>query len=183
MPNSFPFVTLLLLTLAPASSPADEPKKNAADAPKEESVVDYDNKTHGALQVKCIRDEPKEWFDVLQDGKRAFKGNPPLLNKTIELMPGAYMVDVNRTQRKVTVEAGKKTILWTGDLIVEGTPESAYWYPMQGNARRVRGNPPTLNTPRALFPGTYDVHVSVDLKNKDLGEATVKPGLKTTLKH
>jgi hypothetical protein len=36
-----------------------------------------------------------------------------------------------------------------------------------------------------LFPGAYNlfVHVSVTTKDKDLGEATVKAGLKTTLKH
>jgi hypothetical protein len=56
--------------------------------------------------------------------------------------------------------------------------------PMQGKERRVRSSP-RLNTPRALFPGRYNVfvHVSVATKDKDLGEATVKPGQKTTLKH
>src|SRR5947209_20307725 len=69
-------------------------KGKPADAPKEESVVPHDSKTHGALQVKSVVEKTSDWFDVLQNGKRAFGGNPPLLNKTIELAPGAYVVRV-----------------------------------------------------------------------------------------
>src|SRR5262245_22772909 len=101
---------------------AGEDKKKPAEALKEDSVVAYESKTHGALQVRSLNAKPVDWFDVLQNGKRAFSGNPRLLNGTLELAPGAYVVDVNRTQRKVIIEAGKKAILWTGELVVEGQP-------------------------------------------------------------
>src|SRR5439155_15007054 len=156
-------------------------KKKPAEAPKEDSVVAYDSKTHGALQVKSVGAKPVDFFDVLQNGKRAFAGNPKLLNSTLELAPGAYVVDVNRTQRKVTIEVGKKTILWTGELVVKGKPAGAYWWPMQGKKRMLVSNPPVINKARALFPGTYTVfvHVSVDTDNKNLGKAEVTAGRKT----
>jgi hypothetical protein len=108
---------LLLLGFAAGqmSMGADQDK---TEAPKEESVVAYDSKTHGALEVKTLT--TSDWFDVFKDGKRAISGNPPRLNSMIELAAGAYVVDVNRTQRKVTIETGKKVILWTGELVVEG---------------------------------------------------------------
>src|SRR5262245_28092431 len=107
---------LMLALLASQSRLAgqDKDKDKPADAPKEESDVPYDSKTHGALQVKSVSDKPTDWFDVLQNGKRAYSGNPKLLNSTVELAPGTYDVDVNRTRRKVTIDAGKKTILQTG---------------------------------------------------------------------
>src|SRR5262245_18664453 len=91
-----------------------------AEEPKEESVVGYDSKTHGALEVKSISEKPTDYFEILQNGKRAVKGNPPILNNTAELAPGVYVVEVNKTQRTVTIEAGKKTVLLTGELVVEG---------------------------------------------------------------
>lgn len=186
MRTSCLLLELMLLTIAAGhAARAGQDKEKPAEAPKEESVVAYDSKTHGALEVKSVGAKPVDWFDVLQNGKRAFAGNPRLLNNTLELAPGAYVVDVNRTQRKVTIDAGKKTILWTGDLVVEGQPPSDYWYPMQGKERRLASNPPLLNRARALFPGTYTVfvHVSVGMDDKNLGQAEVKAGGKTVLKH
>jgi hypothetical protein len=180
---------LVLLMLAVGSTGsagrADDEKKKADDEPKEESVVDYDSKTHGALQVKSVSEKPVDYFDVLKNGKRAFSGNPKLLNGTLKLEPGTYVVDVNKTQRTVTIEAGKKTILQTGELVVVGKPETAYWYPMQGKERRLVANPPILNRARALFAGTYTVfvHTSVTVDDTDLGKAEVKAGKKTELKH
>lgn len=94
-------------------------------------------------------------------------------------------MDVNRTQRSVTVEAGHKTILWTGDLVVRGEPETAYWYPVQGEERTLSANPPLLNKARALFPGTYTVfvHTSVTVPDHDLGAAEVEAGTTTVLEH
>ncbi len=182
--SAFAFGMLLTIAAGRAALAA-EPKEKPTEAPKEESVVAYDSKTHGALQVKSVGDKPVDWFDVLQNGKRAIDGNPRLLNSTVELPPGTYVVDVNRTQRKVTIEAGKKTILLTGELVVEGQPAGAYWYPMQAKERKLAANPPILNSPRALFAGTYTVfvHVSVTERDKNLGPAEVKPGKKTVLKH
>jgi hypothetical protein len=147
-------------------------------------IVPYESETLGAVEVKSVDASPVDWFDVLQNGKRAFEGNPKLLNTALELSPGTYVVDVNRTQREVTLEAGKKTILWTGDLVVEGEPSHAYWYPMQGGERRLSSNPALLNRPRALFPGSYTVyvHVSVTTGDQLLGEAVVKAGEKTVVK-
>ena len=110
------------------------------------------------MEVKSVGEKTSDWFDVLQNGKRAFGGNPPLLNKTIELAPGAYVVRVNRTERKVTIEAGKKTVLLTGELVVEAKKGTPGWYtPYQGEEAKVTAAPPLLNSPLALFPGKYTV--------------------------
>lgn len=139
----------------------------------------------GALQVTSVSAEPTDYFDVLQNGERAFEGNPKLLGGTLELPPGSYVVDVNRTRQEVTIEAGRTTVLQAGELIVEGEPATAYWYPMQGGERRLSSNPPLLNAPRALFPGSYEVfvHTSVTVPDRDLGAAEVTAGQRTVLRH
>ena len=186
MRTSGAFFVVMLLTVAAGNArlAGQEKEKPAAEAPKEMTVEDYDSKTKGAIQVKVDDKMPTDWFDVLQNGKRAYSGNPKILNKTVELAPGDYVVDVNRTQRKVTVEAGKKTILWTGELVVEGETAGAYWYPMDGKAKKLSSAEPLLNKGRPLFPGTYTVfvHTSVTVDDKNLGKAEVKAGKKTTLK-
>ena len=60
------------------------------------------------MPAVSVSEMPVDWFDVLQNGKRPYSGSPRLLNSTLELAPGTYMVEVNRTKRKVTIEAGKK---------------------------------------------------------------------------
>ncbi|HEY8504497.1 MAG TPA: hypothetical protein VIL46_07935 [Gemmataceae bacterium] len=176
--------TLLTLAAGAAARAAGE-EKEAPDAPKEQSVVPYDSKTHGALRVTGIGKQAGDYFEVLRDGKPAYPGSPPLLNNTLELAPGTYVVDVNRTRRGVTIEAGRKTVLRTGELVVEGAPATAYWYPVRGKERKLASNPPLLNRGRALFPGTYTVFVHVDVTtgDKNLGTASVKPGRRTVLKH
>ncbi len=166
---------------APAASTATEA------APKEvveQSVVRHDRADVGALEVKALDPKSGDWFDVLRDGKRAFSGNPRLLNSTIELPPGDYVVDVNKTQRPITLEAGKKIVLWTGELEVAGEPSHAFWYPMQGSERKLSSNPPLFNRSRALFPGTYTVfvYVSVTTGDERLGDAEVRPAQKTVLR-
>src|SRR5687768_13335240 len=138
-------------TGGPSTRAADEKKPD--EATNELSVVDYDSKTHGAVQVKSVSEEPTDSFDVLRDGERAFDGNPKLLNGTLKLAPGAYVVVVNRTERKVNIEAGKKTILLTGDLIVESKREVNFWIPKQGKETKLTANPPLVNRSVALFPG------------------------------
>jgi hypothetical protein len=173
---------LLTITMGHAALAGDD-KKKADEAPKEQSVVDYDSKTHGAVQVKSVGDKPGDWFTVLRDGKRAFKGNPPRLNNTLELAPGAYVVEVNRTQRKVDIEAGKKRILWTGELIVESNRKGNSWIPKQGKETKLAANPPVVNSSVALFAGTYTVYLNLGVGGlKNLGEAEVKPGKKTAVK-
>ena len=177
----------LLLAIASGHAPlAGQDKEKPDEPPKEETTEVYDSKTKGAIQVKVDNMKSTDWFDVLQDGKRVFEGAPKLLNNTLELAPGAYVVDVNKTQRKVTVEAGKKTILWTGELVVEGKPSTMAWYAMQGKEKLTStGVEPLLNKAIPLFPGTYTVFVDTSLtgKDKSLGEAEVKAGRKTVLKH
>lgn len=171
---------LLALATGPAAR-AGERKGKPAEAPPEESVVPYPSRTHGALQVLSVSAKPADWFDVLQKGKRALAGNPPRLNSTLELAPGAYLVSVNRTQRRVTIQAGKKRIVRTGELVVKGAGD---WYtPYQGKERKLVGNPPPLNRPVALFPGTYTVFVRVKMMDKSLGKAKVGAGRKTVLKN
>ena len=157
-------------------------KEKEKDPPAEASVVAYESKTKGAVQVRSVDPEPVHWFDVFKDGKRALSGNPPLLDSTVELDPGTYEVDVNRTRRKVTIEAGKKTVLWTGELVVEG--KGASWYtPWQGKDQKIISNPPALGRATPLFAGTYRVTVHVGNEDKALGETKVVAGKKTTLKY
>ena len=166
-----------------ATSPSAPAAGESTATPGEDTVVAYDDAARGALEVKSIAASPVDWYDVLRDGKRAFDGNPKLLNSTLELDPGTYVVDVNRTQREVTIEAGRKAILWTGELVVEGEPSHAFWYPMQGTERRLSSNPSLLNSARALVAGTYTVFVyeSVTTGDQRLGDAEVKAGQKTVL--
>jgi hypothetical protein len=120
---------------------------------------------------------------VLKEGEREFLGPPEILNSTRELQPGRYVIDVNRTRRNVTVEAGKKTVLLTGDLVVESQRKDIIWVPKQGEETRLASNPPVTNTGVALFPGSYTVYINrgeaaIDLPR--LAEAEVKAG-KTTV--
>src|SRR5262245_65703794 len=101
----------MLLFAVSLAGLAAEDKAKSTEASKEESVAAYDSKTRGALQVKTVSERTSEWFVVEQNGKAAYPAAPPLLNGTLELAPGEYLVSVNRTQRKVTIEAGKKTTL------------------------------------------------------------------------
>jgi hypothetical protein len=163
---------VLVLLLVPAAF-AEEAKD-----PPELTTEDHASKTKGAIQVKG---DTRDWFEVLQDGKRV-KQIPRTLNGTEEVPPGKYEVRVNKTTRTVTVEVGKKTVLQTGSLVVEGKKGS--WYaPFEGKERKVSANPPTLNTPIALFAGTYRVEVRVVDKEVQITDgAKVVPGKKTTLK-
>jgi hypothetical protein len=119
---------------------------------------------------------------VSQDGKRVGSATPPRLNGVVELPPGTYDVSVNKTKRTATVRAGKKTVLLTGTLVVEGKGD---WYtPHQGGEAKLTDAPPTLNHPIALFPGTYAVTVHVGVNDEKLtDDAKVSAGEKTVLKH
>lgn len=156
-----------------------------SEPPKEQSVEAFDSKTMGAIQVNVANKDPVDSFDVLRDGKRAFQGDPKLLNSTLELAPGTYVVDVNRTQRTVTIEPGKETVLWTGEL-VEGNPSTMAWYAMLGDTKLTSsGVEPLLNKVIALFPGTYKVFVDTSLTgpDKNLGDSKVEAGRKTVCHH
>lgn len=155
----------------------------AAASARQDSTVAYESAANGALQVMSVSD-PVNWFLVFRDSTPAIDGNPPLLNSTVELAPGEYQVDVNRTRRAVTIVAGLRTIVWTGDLAVEGGSTSDYWYPSQQGERRVTSNPPLVGRPLPLFPGSYlvIVHGSVTVPPDTLGPADVIAGRTTTLR-
>jgi hypothetical protein len=159
-----------------------EPMDKPAGGPEEESVVAYDSKTHGALQVNTVTDRSDQSFSVEQDGKSAIQGTPPMLWGTVELPPGEYVVSVNKTTRKVKIEVGKKTVLWTGELIVESEPGSTDSYaPFQGDERKLVTEKMLVNRPTALFSGLYTVKL-FGSRDKDFGEVEVKTGQRTTLK-
>ncbi len=165
---------------APASS-----SDKSSEISKEQTTQDYDSRTQGALEVTAVSKKPSDWFIVEQDGKTVLKGTPPLLNTSVELAPGEYVIKVNRTQRKVTIAAGKKTVLGTGELIVEAAEGAPGWYtPYLGKEAMVAASPPRLNVPIALFAGKYQVTWTEGGASKkvDLGEAELKPGQRTTLK-
>jgi hypothetical protein len=180
-------VVMVVMLVVPAGLFAGEQKEKDKDKenkdPPEMSVEAYDSKTEGAVQVVSVNPKTGQWFFVLKDNKQ-LDGYPRLLNVTAKLAPGSYVVEVNRTQRKVEIAAGKKTILRTGELVVAGKPEGTLWVPMQGKETRLSNYGPTLNYGAELFAGKYSVHVNAGLLDlKDIGTAEVKPGVKTVVKY
>lgn len=119
----------------------------------EQSVESFDSTTGGAIQVKG---DTRDYFFLFKDGKQVDMNR--LLNSTVPVPPGTYEVDVNYTKRTVQVESGKKVVLLTGALLVQGTSKGL-WTPYQGKARKLRGNNPIVNEPLAFFAGTYRVDV------------------------
>jgi hypothetical protein len=173
------FGLVLLALAAGRAALAQGDKDKVAEPPKEESVAPYDSKTVGALQVKSVSDTG-DWCNVYRGDKRV--AGDRLLGATIELAPGAYRVIVNKTERKVTIEAGRKTTLWTGELFVEGKKGSGdFWAPFQGKDRKLSRTEPLVNTGLPLFAGKYAVKV-LSVKQADLGEAEVKAGQRTVVK-
>jgi len=143
----------------------------------EQSVVLYERSDRGAVQVNG---DTRDWYAISRGGK-AVGSNPPLLNTTTELEPGDYEISVNKTVRKVRIEPGKKLVLLTGSLVVQGS-KADWWYPEQGGEQKVAVNPPTLGNALALFPGTYAVKVYVTNHAEPVSDsAQVSPGKKTVL--
>jgi hypothetical protein len=175
---------MVLIIVAGRAGLADKGKEKPAEAPEELTVVDYDSKTHGAVQVKSASEKPGDSFNVLPAGKKDFLGQPEILGGTRELTPGTYAIVVNRTQRTVKIEAGKKSILLTGDLMVESKREGTIWAPRQEKEFKYQSNPPVVNTRIALFAGTYDVYINVGdtINLQKFGKAAVKAGEMTVFK-
>jgi hypothetical protein len=159
---------------APAGLIADD-KKDKDKGPAEMSVEAYDSKTKGAIQVNG---EKSDWFDV-RKGEKSLAFPYPLLGKVAEVEPGEYEVWVNKVVRKVKVEAGKKTVLETGSIHVEGK-SGLYWYPLVGKDEAIGPNRlrPGLNQSISLFPGVYAVEVNLNLRTtqKLTDKAVVEPG-------
>ena len=179
MQRLLPSFVFLALSLAAGWAAAQAPSP-AADQPKEESSEPFDSRTTGAVELKG---DTKDWFEVLKDGKRAHRGAPPLLNSTVELSPGEYEIAINRTTRKIKIEKGKKLVLLTGTLVVEGK-KANFYAPYQGTERKVSANPRKLNTPMALLPGTYRVELNVEVNRQVVlaDGVNVVAGKKTVLK-
>jgi hypothetical protein len=179
-------LALVLVASLATNSPASAQAKTAAgeqkeELPKEETVEAYDSKTAGAIEVRGH--DGGEWFRVLKDGKQAYEGAPPLLNSAKMVPPGEYDVLVNKTKRTVKVEAGKKVVLLTGTLVVEGT-KANFYTPIQDKDRKIANAPPLLNEPIALFAGTYHVELNLGVKGTVVltDSAKVVAGKKTVLK-
>jgi hypothetical protein len=166
----------VLALVSPAALVADDEKETP-----EKTVEVYDNKTRGAIQVNG---DTKDWFEVYR-GEKAVAFPYPLLGKTAEVEPGEYEVQVNRSSRKVTVEAGKKVVLQTGTLELAGK-DGLYWYPVVGGKRMVgtNRNPPSPGAKLALFPGTYAVDLNLNLRKvvRVTESAKVEVGKTTTVK-
>ena len=131
------FAVLLVVIASGQVRLAGQDKKEPAKDPKEESIEVYDSKTKGALSVKVDQKDPTDSFDVLQDGKRSRSKTTLRSSSTAHssCLPECMSWTLNKTQRKVTIEAGKKTIFWTGELVVEGKPETMAWYAHAGQGK------------------------------------------------
>jgi hypothetical protein len=176
---------LLLLAAGPVGHSGDRSDK-PREEPKEQTQENYDSKTKGALQVKSVTGKSGDWFMVFQNGKQLVPPGKPLLDKTVELAPGDYVVRVNATERKVSVRTGKKTTLLTGELVVEAAKGTPGWYiPYVGKDKKLASNPPVLNSPISLFAGKYTViwYEGGVGKREDLGQVQVKAGQRSVLKN
>jgi hypothetical protein len=164
------------------SSQTEKPKQVAASGDatsevRELVVTAYDKANAGALQVKG---ETRDWFITQQNGKQVGPTVPPVLNSVIELPPGSYDVFVNKTKRKIKIEAGQKTVLTTGTLVLKG--RGNYYAPYEGKEARFVGAQPRVNSPIGLFAGTYTVIVQVGVTSEKLPQAAkVVAGKTTTL--
>lgn len=163
---------------AAATESAEANSPDEAAAP-EVVVEPWSSTAAGAI---AVLGDTRDWFDVLRDGARATPGAPPLLNATVEVPPGTYQVRVNNSERTVSVTAGEKTVLRTGTLVVEGT-EANFWAPYLGEERLAAANPPTLDAPLALLPGSYRVELNVGQSRQIVlaDGVAVRPGQTTKL--
>jgi hypothetical protein len=153
------------------------PGKPAVPVTLEMITGDHPNQIKGALQVTG---DTRDMLLISKEGKR-IPGNPPLLKETIELDPGVYVVNLNKSIRTVTIQPGKKVILRSGSILVT-KKGAAFWFPKQGDENRYTSNPPTSGSALSLFPGVYDVYVNIFPNNEKVAEGVkVSPGERVTL--
>ena len=182
--RSYLLVSYLAIATVAVQPLAGQDKKTEPTV-KEIATEAYASKDRGAVEVRVSNKETRDYFIVRAVGASdKDKRMDKLLNSTMELKPGAYVVEVNKTQRKVDVNAGEKVVLWTGELVVEGKPETMAWYAMDGKVKLQAAAEPLLNKAIALFPGSYAVFVDTSLTGPDmsLGTAKIIAGRKLVLK-
>jgi hypothetical protein len=153
------------------------PESSKGPVTLEVITADHANPGKGALEVTG---DTRDMLLISKDGKR-LPGNPPLLKETIELDPGDYLVDLNKTTRNVKIRAGKKLILRSGSIVVT-KKDAGFWFPKKGGENLYATNPPASGAALSLFPGVYDVYVNVFPNNEKVAEGVkVTPGQRVTL--
>jgi hypothetical protein len=111
----------------------------------------YNHATKGAVVVAGTR---TDWYKVLDAaGEKVLSGEPT--NDETELLPGTYLVDLHGVRQTVTVQAGRKTVVEAGSVVVSGT--GADWYKVyEATGEKVLADKPTKSETE-LLPGTYVV--------------------------
>jgi hypothetical protein len=169
---------LVLVAAAALSAGCGDSAAPEGAAVPEMATTDHPNAKLGALQVTG---DTRDFVLITSKAGKAYGGNPPLLGETIELEPGEYVVDLNKTTRTVTLGAGKKVVLASGSVLV--TKKGAgFWFPMQGDENRYATNPPNSGAAISLFPGTFDIYVNEFPNNNKVAEGVkVVAGRRVTL--
>ena len=123
----------------------------------------------GAIEILASTDEYFYVFDGA--GKQIKYGST---NRAVDLKPGQYNVNVNKSSHTVTVEAKMLAKCTAGTLLVSGNTDEYYY--VFDNAKTQMAYQ-KLGRPLAFFGGTYTVNV-----NKTSAPATVNPDGTTELK-
>ena len=125
------------------------------------------NDGHGLLQVEG---STSAYYYVIDDtGKQA---GYQLLNETLSLEPGRYLVKVNNSAHAVEVASGRFLQCSTGTLIVSGKTSENY-HVMDTVGQQLGSQ--VLSRPMSFFAGTFLVNVNstevpVDIRIKELTE-------------
>lgn len=79
------------------------------------------------------------------------------LGKPFDVLPGSYIVKVNKTETVAAFNAGETREIATGTLLVRGST-SDYYYVTDASGKELHYQ--QLNKPLSFFPGTYRVRVN-----------------------
>lgn len=77
--------------------------------------------------------------------------------KALALLPGSYLVKINKTEAKADLAAGELKELATGTLAVKGAT-GEYYYVTDPSGRDL--NYQSLNKPLSLFPGNFRIRLN-----------------------
>lgn len=92
------------------------------------------------------------------------------LGRPLAFFPGEYVVEVNKTTRKLTLAAGELKEMLTGTVVTRGETNEHY---SVSDAAGNSLNYNTLNRPLAFFPGTVRVQVNKTQMEAKVVEAQV----------